>query len=189
MIWSDRTFARKEELNYFKDEISKGDIAVLNLPVWNHLVSLSDRLQLNGIGRAVPHEDANPTAGYLMFYCVSSNSQREYLSCRQNYFACEQKDSNRAASLLKIEKFINENIMDEIDINERVAIINTYGNFLHPNIIEKYLTNFTKVRCLKYRVGNIKMYKVIFKCTENLLGLKNFPERRELWCFLQKVDF
>jgi hypothetical protein len=188
VIWSNRTFARRQELDYFKNEISKGDIAVMNFPVWNHLVSLAERLQLNGIGRSISFENTNPTANYIMFYCVSSDSLNDYLSNKQQYMDSGQ-DPNRIINLLKIEKFINENIADQIGVNEKVAIINTYAEFLYVNIIEKYITNFNfkKVRCFEYHTGNTKMYKVIFKCTENPLELKNSTDYKENWCFLRKL--
>lgn len=188
VIWSNRTFARRQELDYFKNEILRGDIAVMNFPVWNHLVSLADRLQLNGIGRSISFENTNPTANYIMFYCVSSDSLNDYLSNRQQYMDSGE-DPNRIINLLKIEKFINENIADEIGVNEKVAIINTYGEFIYANIIENYIANFNfkKAKCFKYRAGNSKTYKVIFKCTENPLALKNSPDYKENWCFLRKL--
>jgi len=187
VIWSDRTFARGEELDYFRGEISKADIAVMNMPVWNHLVSLCDRLQLNAVGRSVFLEDANPLAGYLMFYCVSSDNLEEYLSCRSEY-AGYAYGTDRAESLLEIEKFINESIVEEMGPDEKVAIINTDGNFRYANAIRDYITNFNfkKARCLRYYVGNTKKYKVIFKCAENLSELMDFEEWRRHQCILQK---
>lgn len=182
VIWKNRTFARKEELDYFKKEISKGDIVILDLPIWNHLVSLSDRLQFNRIGRSVSREDADLSAAYFMFYCTFLSDGASYpthIISSDNY----KNNPKLYKNLSKIERFLNNNTIIDAENNKKLSIINTYGELAHADILANYIThfNFKRTRCFEYNIDNAKMYKVIFKSNENLEAL---IKNEEFLCFL-----
>jgi len=184
VIWSDRSYARREELDYFQKEISKGDILILNRPVWSHLVSLCDRLRLNGVGRNAPFESATPVAAYLIFYCVSSESPDEYMSTRAGYSHLPESES-----IFRIEEMINKDIFEKKGSGEKLAITDTYQVFSQADILEEYISqfHFKKSRIFEYHTGSVKMYKVIFKSNESIPELINLPELNEYRCLLGKI--
>ncbi len=171
VIWSDMTYARKEELDYFRQEISKGDIIIVDSNNGSQSVPLGFRLQANGIGRFVNPSDAKITACYIVFYCISLDDLALCRDCKKDsrLYVYESAPQN----LSKIEELINDGVCDALRPEEKLVMIDGY---IFLNNIVRYMQNyhFKKVKYFKFRIGKINMYKVIFKCTERASELINF---------------
>ncbi len=123
VIWSNIRCAREEEFNYFRKEISKSDIAIVDLSKGSQSVPLGFRLQVNANGRRINSNDANLKTCYLMFYCVPLDDCKACEGCKwRRSFA--KKDNPSA--LFIAEKFLNHNLSDELEHNQKIVIRDGY---------------------------------------------------------------
>ncbi len=183
VIWSNMTYAREEELDYFCKEISEGDIAIIDLSNGSVGVPLGFRLKVNGIGRSIDADSADIRAYYLMFYCISLNN----IKALQDYrWRRDFAEKDNLSALLVVEKFLNDNVSEELRPDERIAMMDGYI-FLSDikRYIEKY--HFVKTKFFKFHFKNIPMYKVVFKCTERVSELRNFYGYGKQQCLITGV--